>query len=235
MGGGGLDPCAPPRQRPLAPEAPWTPAGWDRSPRRPSPRALPPQPVRPRTRSPRIRWLPHCTPPAPVRCGRPGSGFGSASGCCTAASPTPGTGRPAPPRRRTRPAPAAAATNQRAAGAEQAARQAQPIQPLPARRRAAVEMGGRLVRSVKGTAAPIAGGEASVQSYPEESGVGRVRASLPAGLQRFPQLFALITVLALQPSNKWRQNQVLPDSLMRETEAPRARGLPLDKFTQIWF
>lgn len=74
-----------------------------------------------------------------------------------------------------------------------------------------------------------------MQSYPEESGVGRVRASLPAGLQRFPQLFALITALALQPSNKWRQNQVLPDSLMRETEAPRARGLPLDKFTQIWF
>lgn len=59
----------------------------------------------------------------------------------------------APPRRQTRPAPAAAAANQRTAGAEQAARQARPIQPLSARRGAAAEMGARLARSVKGIAA----------------------------------------------------------------------------------
>lgn len=55
-GPGGLDPCAPPRQRPLAPEAPRTPAGWDRSPTpafstgapstaRPAPNALTPDPL----------------------------------------------------------------------------------------------------------------------------------------------------------------------------------------------
>lgn len=137
QGPGGLDPSAPPRQRPPAPEAPGTPAGWDRSPTPasptgapspagPAPNALTPDPLAAslysagvRTmRPPRLRLrlslrLPYRPPPALPR------------------EPA------APPRRRTRPAPAAAATNQRAVGVERAARQAQPIQPLLARRGAA--------------------------------------------------------------------------------------------------
>lgn len=91
----------------------------------------------------------------------------------------PAPGAPAaPPRRRTRPAPAAAAANQRAAGAEPASRQARPIQPLPARRGAAAEMGVRLVGSVKEAAAHGAGERGGGGGYLEEPGVKGVRPSL---------------------------------------------------------
>lgn len=59
------------------------------------------RPTWPRARSPRIRWLPHPTAPAPVLRGRRGSGssfsLGSGLGRRAAARPPPGTGRPAPP------------------------------------------------------------------------------------------------------------------------------------------
>lgn len=204
----GPEPCAPPRQRPLAPERTQDRAGSDRPQPGPSPPALPPQPSRLRARSPRIRWLPHCTPPASVLRGRLGSGFDSGSGCRTAACPTLGTGRPAPPRRWTCPAPAAAAANQRAVGAEQAARQAQPIQLLPARRGAAAEMGGRLVGSVKGAAAHRDGGEGRLAAGlfgGIRGGKSKSFSSLPARPQRFPWSLHFKS-LVLQPSNKWKQN-----------------------------
>lgn len=155
-GPGETDPRALPRQRPLAPGRSLDPAGSARPQPGPSPRALPPQPARPQARSPRIRWLPHCTEPASVLRGRRGSGFGSGSGRCPGARPPPGTGRPAPP---ADPPRARGSRRQpEAGGAEQAARQAWPIQPPPAWRGAAAEMGGRLVRSVKGAAAHRAAG-----------------------------------------------------------------------------
>lgn len=135
QGPGGPEPCAPPRQRPLAPEHTQDPAGSDRPQPGPSPPALPPQPSRLRARSPRIRWLPHCTPPASVLRGRLGSGFDSGSGCRTAACPTLGTGRPAPPRRWTCPAPAAAAANQRAGRSRPRARPSQSSSYLRAEER----------------------------------------------------------------------------------------------------
>lgn len=161
------DPLAPPHQRPPTPGT----AGTLRGRAAPRPGLL------------RGRSL-HRAPPGPGRA-HPGS-----AGCfivlrrrpCSAAAAAPARARApaavlpparprapaAPPRRRTRPAPAAAATNQRAAGAEQAARQTRPIQPLPARRGATAEMGARLVRSVKGTAAHRARG--AVTRLPAESG-----------------------------------------------------------------
>lgn len=94
---------------------------------------LPARPTWPRARSPRFRWLPHPTAPAPVLRGRPGSRCSSGSGWGrrAAARPPPGTGRPAPPRRRTRPAAAAPTANHRAEGAGPVAHQTRPIQPVP--------------------------------------------------------------------------------------------------------
>lgn len=97
------DPSALPHQRPPAPGRTRDTAWSSRSQPRPSPRVLSPQPARPRARSPRTHWLPHCTALASVLRGRRGYSFDSDSGSgrCPAALP-PGyrpprpAGRPTP-------------------------------------------------------------------------------------------------------------------------------------------
>lgn len=92
-------------------------------------------------------------------------------------------------------------------------------------------MGARLVVSVKGAAARRAGGVGGCRVlWRDPGGKNQSCSSLPTRLHRLNQLFAL-NFLFLQPSNKWRQNQILPEE---ETEALRTRVLPMVKFIQFW-
>lgn len=128
----------------------------------------PHRPTRPRERSPRIHWLPHCTAPATVLHGRRSSRYGSGSGHSPAASPPPGHRPPRPaggPAPHPRPPPP---TRGRRGRNRPRARPGQ-SSPLQVRRGAAAEMAGRLVRSVKGAAAHGAG---------ERGGGGVTRESL---------------------------------------------------------
>jgi hypothetical protein len=126
-------PSPAPRQRPREQPIPWTCRVGPAPVRAFSVGSSHTAPPGPRARSPRIRWLPHCTAPAPVLRGRCDCGSCSSSGSGSSRRPAAGPpARPRPrtalPRRRTRPAPAPTVANQRTEGAEQAARQARPIQ-----------------------------------------------------------------------------------------------------------
>lgn len=172
---------APLRQRLLEPAGAPTPGHLSPGPAPPARRSLR-RPTWPRERLPWIRWLPHPTAPAPVFCGRLGSGSRSGSGrgpVLPPARPPPGTGRPAPP---ADPPRGRGPHRQPQGGGGGASRAPDTTNPARAvRLRVAAGIGRRLVRAVKGAPVRRIGREGTAPRYSELPGgvpVGGARVSL---------------------------------------------------------
>lgn len=155
---------APMRQRLREPAGAPTPGHLSPGPAPPDRRSLR-RPTWPRARSPWIRWLPHPTAPAPVLCGRLGSGSrsGSGRGRRAAARPPPGTGCPAPPADPPRGRGPYRQPQGVGGGASRAPDTTNPAGAL--RLREAAGIGRRLVRAVKGAAVRQTGREGAAPRY----------------------------------------------------------------------